>query len=96
MLVPGANVTSFSASVQAMARKVWVESFTGSLPSDSKSAHEWKIPTQTHTQAGSLWQHVLILPPHSPLRLIPRPSFGSEEEEKLPSTLLYSVIRPKN
>ena len=54
MLVPGANVTSFSASVQAMARKVWVESFTGSLPSDSKSSQEWKIPTQTHTQAGSL------------------------------------------
>ena len=30
-----------------------MESFTGSLPSDSKSAQEWKIPTQTRTQAVS-------------------------------------------
>ena len=73
-----------------------MESFTGSLPSDRKAAQEWKIPTQTCTQAGSLWQHILILPPHPLLHLTPRSSFGSEEEKKLPSTLLGSVIRPKN
>lgn len=96
MLVPEASVAFFRVFGRAIPRKAW-NGEIALLPSGSYSSEEWKIPTQTCTQANSLWQCTLVLPPpHPPFCLTPRLSFDPEEEEKLPSTLLGSAVGPKN
>lgn len=73
-----------------------MESFIASLPSGRNSSQEWKISAQLCTQTDFLWQCTLVLTLRPPLHLTPESSFGSSGKGKFPSTLIGSVVKPKN